>query len=247
MKQLSLTVQTRPVEKQGSANSRRMRAAGLVPAEIYGRGSKNLSVTLPGKEFAKMLSSLKGENVLFSLQVEGGPSNVLALVKEIQFGRMDHSVSHVDFVTVKMDEKIRVRIQVRVLNADKCAGFKEGGSVQHMLRTLEVQCLPNAVPDHLEVDVTPLIIGASVHVSDLKVPEGVKVVTDPKTVVVMIAAPVAEEKAPDATAGTAAAGAAATGAATEPEVLTAKKKDEAAAPAADGKKPAEKADKAAKK
>jgi len=243
MKQLPLSVKTRPAEQQGTANSNRLRRSGLVPAEVYGHGESNLSITLPGKEFGKMLASLKGENVLFSLQVEGGPSNVLALVKEIQFGRMDHSIQHVDFIKVKMDEKIRVRIPVRVLNAEKCEGVKEGGSVQHLLRTVEVQCLPNAVPDHVDVDVAPLAIGASIHVSNLKVSEGVRFITDPMTVVVMISAPVAEEKAAEGVAGTTAAAAAAPTAA-EPEVLTAKKKEEGAAGAADAKKPA---DKSAKK
>jgi large subunit ribosomal protein L25 len=241
MKQLALTVKPRPASQQGSANSRRLRNSGLVPAEVYGHGDGNLSVALPGKEFAKMLSTLKGENVLFSLQVEGGASNVLVLVKEIQFGRMDHSIKHVDFLKIKMDEKIRVRVPVRVLNIDKCEGVKEGGNVQHLLRTLDVQCLPGLVPDHLDVDVAALVIGASVHASDLKVPEGVKIITDSTTVVVMVSAPVAEEKVAEAVAGAVpVAGAAA--AATEPEVLTAKKKEEAAA-AGDAKKPADKAKK----
>jgi large subunit ribosomal protein L25 len=193
-----------------------------------------------------MLSSLKGENVLFSLQVEGGATNVLALVKEIQFGRMDHSIQHVDFLKVKMDEKIRVRVPIRVLNAALCEGVKEGGSVQHMLRAVEVQCLPNQVPDHLDVDAAPMIIGASIHVSDLKASEGVKFITDAMTVVLTVAAQAAEEKAAVVAAAVPVAGAAgaAPAGAAEPEVLTAKKKEEGAAAAGDAKKPA---DKAAKK
>lgn len=253
MKQLPLTVKLRPAEQQGSANSGRLRRSGFFPAEVYGHGASNMSVSLPTKEFTKMLSSLNGENVLFALQVEGSSdAPILTLVKEIQFGRMDHSVRHVDFLKIKMDEKIRVRVPVRILNASTCAGLKEGGSLEHLLRIIELKCLPNAVPEHLDVDAAPLMVGASVHVSDMKMPEGVKVVTDPKTVVLMVAAQMAEEKvavvAPVEGAAAPVAGAAgAPAAGAEPEVLTAKKKDEGAAagdakkPAADaGKKPADK-------
>jgi len=246
MKQLPLTVKIRPTEQQGSANSGRLRRSGFFPAEVYGHDAANLSITLPTKEFTKMLSTLNGENVLFALKVEGSSdAPVLALVKEIQFGRMDHSVQHVDFLKVKMDEKIRVRVPVRILNASTCAGLKEGGSLEHLLRTIELKCLPNAVPDHLDVDAAPLTVGSSIHVSDLKVPEGVKVVTDLKTVVLMVAAQMAEEKvavvAPVEGAAAPAAGAAgAPAAGAEPEVLTAKKKEEGAAAAGDAKKPADK-------
>jgi large subunit ribosomal protein L25 len=248
MKQLPLSVKLRPAEQQGSANSGRLRRSGFFPAEVYGREAKNLSVVLPTKEFTKMLSTLNGENVLFALQVEGSSdAPILALVKEIQFGRMDHSVQHVDFLKVKMDEKIRVRVPLRVLNASTCAGLKEGGSLEHLLRTIELKCLPNVVPDHLDVDAAPLTVGASIHVSDVKVPEGVKVLTDPKTVVLTVAAQMAEEKvavvAPvegAAAPAAGAAGAAGAPAAGEPEVLTAKKKEEGAAAAGDAKKPADK-------
>jgi len=246
VKQMSLSVKSRPDSQKGTAQSKRLRRDGFVPAEIYGHGETNLSVSVPAKEFARQLAALKGENALFTLTVEGGPSEPLVvLVKEIQYGRMDHSLWHCDFLKVKMNEKIRVRVPVRVVNAEACAGAKEGGTLQHFLRSLEVFCLPNQVPEQVEVDAAPLVIGASIHVSDLKVPEGVKVTTDPMTVVVMVAEQIAEEVKP---VEAAAAAAPAEGAAAEPEVLTAKKKEEGeAAPAAgakaDAKKPAEKAEK----
>ncbi len=246
MKQLPLAVQARPAEKKGTSNSRRMRRQGLVPAEIYGPDQSNLSVTLQEKEFTRLIASLKGESVLFSLQVENGPAEpILAMVKEIQYGRMDHSIQHCDFLKVKMDQKIRVRVPLRVINVDQCVGVKANGNLQHFLRAIELYCLPTQVPVALEVDAAPLEIGASLHVSDLKVPEGVKIVTPSMTVVVMVAEQAAEEKVAEVVAATAegaapvAGGTDAAGAAAgEPEVITAKKKDgEAAAPApAAGKK-----------
>jgi large subunit ribosomal protein L25 len=245
MKRLSLSVQSRSESQKGSAQSQRLRRAGFVPAEIYGHADTNLSITLPAKEFAALLATMKGENAFFALQVEGTPEPVVTLVKEIQYAPMDHKIIHVDFIKVKMNEKIRVRVPVRILNADLCVGVKEMGTLQHFLRTIEVQCLPDQVPEHLDVDAAPLGIGASVHVSNMKVPANVRITTDPQTVVVMVAQQTAEEKVAEVVAAVAAPveGAAA---GTEPEVLTAKKKEEGEAAdkkGGDAKKPAEKSDK----
>jgi large subunit ribosomal protein L25 len=256
MKRLSLSVQSRSDSQKGTVQSKRLRKQGFVPAEIYGHNDSNQSVSLHAKEFTKQLSSLKGENALFSLQVEGVPEPIVVLVKEIQYGRMDHSIVHVDFLKVKMNEKIRVRVPVHILNADTCIGVKEMGTLQHFLRTIEVQCLPDQVPEHLTVDAAPLGIGASIHVSDMKAPAAVRITTDPQTVVVMVAEQTAEEKVaePVAVEGAVAPveGAAAVPGA-EPEVLTAKKKEEGEAGAdkkgadakkpVDAKKPAEKSEK----
>ncbi len=245
MKRLSLSVQSRSKPQQGSAQSRRLRRSGFVPAEIYGHADSNLSVSLPAKEFGQLLSSMKGENAFFALRVEGVAEPLVTMVKEIQYAPMDHSIIHVDFIKVKMNEKIRVRVPVRILNADICVGVKAMGTLQHFLRNIEVQCLPDQVPEHLDVDAASLDIGASVHVSDMKIPEHVRITTDPKTVVVMVAQQTAEEKVAEVAAVAAPVeGAAAPGA--EPEVLTTKKKEEGEAAekkGGDAKKPAEKADK----
>jgi len=125
-----------------------------------------------------------------------------------------------------MNEKIRIRIPVRVQNADTCEGVKEGGTLQLFLRSLEVQCLPAQIPDAVNVDALHLAIGHSVHVSELKMPEGVKAITPGDTVVVSVAQQMAEEVKAVATPVEGAAAAPAAGAAGEPEVITAKKKEE---------------------
>jgi large subunit ribosomal protein L25 len=139
-----------------------------------------------------------------------------------------------------MKEKIKIKVPVRVLNGDTCEGVKAGGVLQLAMRTVEVQCLPTEVPESIQVDAAHLAIGSAIHVSDLKLPEGVKSVQYAGSVVVSVAQQMAEEvKA--APAEGAAVVAAAPGAAAEPEVLTAKKKEEGAdAAKAAEKKPAEK-------
>ena len=146
---------------------------------------------------------------------------------------------HADFHQVNMKEKIRIKIPVRVLNGDICVGVKEGGVLQLAMRTVEVQCLPTEVPEAIQVDAAQLPIGSAIHVSELKLPEGVRAIQSAGSVVVSVAQQMAEEVKAAAPTGEGAA-VAAPGGAAEPEVLTAKKKEEGADAKAAEKKPADK-------
>jgi len=227
---------------------RRLRNSGFVPAEVYGHKQENQSIEVSEKELGKILSSARGENIFFALNIEGAKGEpVLAVIKEVQLHKLNDRILHADFHQVNMKEKIRIKIPIRVLNGDTCEGVKAGGVLQLMMRTLEVSCLPSEIPDGIQVDALHLQVGHSVHVSDLKLPEGVKAVQSASNVVVSVAQQMAEEVKAAAAPGAEGAAVAAPGAA-EPEVLTAKKKEEGAeakpeagkaAPAAE-KKPAEK-------
>jgi large subunit ribosomal protein L25 len=223
MKQVPLAAKIR--QERGSARMRRLRSKGLVPAEIYGHKEANRSIEIPAKELSKILATAQGENIFFNLNVEGAKEGnpVLAVLKEIQYHKLDHSLLHADFHTVKLNEKIRLRIPIRVVNADTCEGVKEGGVLQTFLRSLEIFCLPAEVPEGVQVDAQHLKIGDNVHVSDLKIPGDVKILQDPGEVVVSVAAQAAEEVKAEV--------APAAGAAGEPEVLSAKKKEEGGAEA----------------
>jgi large subunit ribosomal protein L25 len=237
MKQVPLAAKIRTV--RGSSRTRRLRSSGFVPAEVYGHKEPNQSIEVPEKELTKILSSAKGDNIFFALDIEGAKAGepLLAVIKEVQVHKLNNSILHADFHKVNMKEKIRIKVPIRVLNGELCEGVKVGGVLQLFMRTLEVQCLPAQIPDAVQVDALHLAIGHSVHVSDLKLPEGVKAVQASNSVVVSVAQQMAEEvKAAPAEGAAPVEGAAAS---TEPEVLTAKKKEEAAA---DGKAPAGKAD-----
>ena len=226
MKQVPLAAKIRTI--RGSSRTRRLRATGLVPAEVYGHKEANQSIEVKEKELAQILASAKGDNIFFALAIEGGKGSepVLAVIKEIQYHKLNSRVLHADFHKVNMNEKIRIRVPVRIQNADLCEGVKEGGTLQSFLRSVEVHCLPAQIPDAINVDALHLAIGSSVHVSDLKLPEGVKAVTPGDSVVMSVAQQMAEEvKAAVPGAEGAAAAAPAAGAA-EPEVITAKKKEE---------------------
>lgn len=225
MKQVPLQAKVRT--SRGSSRSRRLRSSGFIPAEVYGHKEPNQSIEVPEKELSKILGSAKGENLFFALAIEGAKSGepLLAVIKEVQYHKISHSLLHADFHKVKMNEKIRIKIPIRVLNADLCDGVKSGGVLQVFMRSLEVQCLPTQIPEAIQVEALNLKVGDSVHVSDLKLPEGVKAIQGAGNVVMSVAAQMAEEvKAEVAPVeGAAVAG--------EPEVLSAKKKEEGEAEA----------------
>lgn len=232
MKQVPLTAKVRTI--RGSSRTRRLRAQGLVPAEVYGHKEANHSIEVSEKDLSKILASSKGENIFFALNIEGIKGEpVLAVIKEIQYHKINSSLLHADFHKVKMNEKIRIKIPIRIDNAELCEGVKLGGTLQAFMRTLEVQCLPTHIPEAIHVDALHLNIGHSVHVSDLKLPEGVKAVQPGANVVVSVAAQMAEEVKAEVAPVEGAAPVA--GAAGEPEVITAKKKEGEAEAAPAGK------------
>lgn len=237
MKKVPLAAKIRA--DRGSRRIRRMRNQGVVPAEIYGHKDANQSIEVSQKELTQILQSNRGENIFFNLNIEGAKGEpVLAVIKEVQYHKINSTIMHADFHKVKMEEKLRIKIPIHIVNGDICEGVKLGGVLQTLLRSVEVQCLPAQIPDAIQVDCAHLNVGDSLHVSDLKLPEGVKVVQGAGSVIVSVAQQMAEEV--KAVAAVPAEGAAAAGA--EPEVLTAKKGEEGEGEAkADAKAPAGKA------
>ncbi len=241
MKQVPLKAKMR--SDIGSSRSRRLRATGVIPAEVYGHKETNQSIEVSAKDLGQILNTAQGENLFFALAIEGAKSAepLVAVIKEVQYHKVSNAILHADFHKIKMNEKIKIKVPVRVINGDICEGVKVGGVLQTLLRSIEVQCLPTQIPEAIQIDAAPLNVGDAVHVSDLKLPEGVKALQYAGSVVVSVAQQMAEEvKAVEAVVE----GAPVAAVPGEPEVLTAKKKEEGAveaAPAKAGeKKPAEK-------
>ena len=208
----------------GKGGARKARAAGQIPGVMYGHGEKPVPVAIELREFQTALRSHKGGNALVSLKLEGG--EVTALVRDAQYDPVTHAILHLDFQQISLTETIEVHVEVKPVGL--AAGVKDGGGIlETIIRSLDVRCLPTAIPDHIEIDVTELQIGGSLHVRDIKA-QGFEILNDPDATVVTIVAPTVEE-APVAEP-TAEAAAAATTAPTEPEVVGAKgKKEEAGA------------------
>jgi large subunit ribosomal protein L25 len=173
---------------------KKLRAGGRVPATIYGRQTKPQNLELNSREFSDLLHHAVSENLLVDLSVEtDARAKRLALVQEVQHHPLSGKVLHVDFHEISPDEKVTVHVPVET--SGEAAGVKTGGGVlEHVLFKLRVRCLPKDLPEQIVVDVSSLEIGNSVHLGDIKAPEGVEILGDKHISVIAVAAPRAEEE-----------------------------------------------------
>src|SRR6476619_3065969 len=186
-------------EKGGKGAARQLRARGQVPAVIYGHGREPMSLSLNARDLDKLLGHIQAESTVIEVTVEGHTAKTL--IREIQRHPIKRQILHVDFQALVAGEKVVVSIPI-VLTGTAEGVKLEGGVLEQPLRELEIEVDPANIPDHVELDVTNMMIGDSLHVSDLKVPEGVEIQDDPETSVAVLAAPraVIEETAPAAEA-----------------------------------------------
>lgn len=172
---------------------RRLRAEGRVPGILYGRGQENIPVSFDSAELKRVFGQ-RGSRGLFSLNITGERTPVLALVREVQQDPISKNVIHIDFMRVNMGEKIKADVPVVFTGEDEL--LKRGLVLQAMIKDVEVECLPVDLPEVFTVDVSGLVEGGRLTVGDLKAPEGVKIITEPDTVVaVAVYAARADEEA----------------------------------------------------
>lgn len=201
----------------GKGGARKARAAGQIPGVIYGHGKTPMAVAIDGREFSTVMRSHKGGNAIVNLKV--GDGEYTTLVRDAQIDPLSRAILHLDFQHISLTETIEVEVPVHAVGI--AVGVKDGGGILELItRQLEVRCLPTAIPPSIDIDVTALVIGASIHVSDIAA-EGYTILTDPQTTVLTVVAPTVEE-APAAVEGEVPAAAA------EPEVVAAKGKKEEA-------------------
>ncbi len=227
MEQIQLKAAVR--EEKGKQAVNKLRKAGFVPAIVYHRGEEPVSISLVDKEITKILQSARGENILFNLTIEkekkAKPRSVI--IKEIQQDPVKRNILHVDFNEISLTEKIQV--DVEVVGLGEPVGVKlEGGTLDHPLREVKVECLPTDIPKHIQVDVSGLKLNDSIHVSDLKLSDKVRVLNDPDALLFQVK--LREEKKEEE---------ALPGEAPEVEVIREKKEEEGAAKP--GEKPKEEA------
>jgi large subunit ribosomal protein L25 len=231
-------------ETQGKGASRRLRHDGKVPAILYGGHTAARTLTLSHQKLLIMLENERFYSTILNLKV--GDQTQAAILKDVQRHPYKNAIVHIDFQRVEENEKIRISIPLHFTGAAVSPGVKsQGGIVSHMRNEAEVSCLPKDLPEYIEVDISGLSLNESIHLSQLKVPEGVVLVELAKedAAVVAIHSPRAEEPEPTAAAATAAEGAAAAPAAAAAGADAAK----AAAPAKKEEAKKEPAKKDAKK
>jgi len=191
MNRIALEVEQRT--ETGKGPSRRLRAAGKVPAVLYGKKAQPLSLTLNKLDLMKAVEKA-GTNPIFQLNIKGagGAATRSAILKERQIRPLDSTLLHIDFLEVSMDEALEVHVPIECEGTP--VGVEKGGIFQQVVRELKVRCLPGDIPNVIKVDVTRLELGHAIHVSDLTLPSGVTAAEEPGTAIATVVAPRKEEE-----------------------------------------------------
>lgn len=193
MEKRELSVELR--SKTGKEISRQLRRQGLIPGIVYGKGMDAVPVTLNTKELSTALAE-GGANNLLTLKGGEGLNGNVVIVADLLRDPLKGDPLHVDLHKVNLTEKIKVEVPVSLVGTAQ--GVRDGGLLDFAKHTVEVECLPTQIPEHIDVDVTALTIGHSIHVGDLQLPAGVKVLDDAKASVVSVLGKAQEEAAPAA-------------------------------------------------
>jgi len=193
MQQQDLEVRRRAETGKGTA--RKLRAKGYVPAVCYRKDLDPILLSLEKRELERVLQAAAGQNVLIQLKIKGeeaAENQETVIVKEVQKDPLNRML-HADFMGVLMDQLITVEVAVRLVG-EPTEALQEGAMVQQLRRVVELECLPGDIPESVDAEISHLNMGESVHVGELKVPEGSRILTDEKAAVVVISAPVEEEE-----------------------------------------------------
>ncbi len=181
MAELTLEVSRR--EEAGKGAAGRLRREGKVPAVVYGGHRETVPITVDRKAVTELIQkSEHGVRSIFLLKMAGTDQQRHAMIKDIQIDPIHRKMTHIDFVRVIMDEVIRTTVPMHLTGTP--IGVKEGGILDFQVRDLHVQCLPNAIPDKIDIDVSGLGMHQYIRISELQLPEGIKVLDDPERVVV---------------------------------------------------------------
>ena len=218
-------------KETGKRVAKDLRAKGMIPANVYKSGKAATSLTIPNVVLKEILHTKAGENALITLKISGADAakEKTVLIKEIQRHPVSDDILHVDFNEISLTEMLKV--SVPLVAKGEAVGVKvDGGILEHVLRELNVECLPTAIPEKIEINVADLKIGDHILVKDIPVPEGVKVLNDGELIALIVKAPKVEVPKEEVVPG-----------AEEPELIRKKKEEaegeEAEAPSVAQEKP----------
>jgi large subunit ribosomal protein L25 len=216
---LDTIVTAQPRASRGKNEARRTRRAGLIPAVVYGAFKDPVSVSVSPKDIGKIIHSKTGHNSIFDVDIEG-VERTPVIVADEQYDPIRGHLLHIDLRRIDLARKLRVAVPVHVTGEAK--GVKQqGGVLDVVTRTIEIECIPDDIPNQFDVDVTELMIGGVIRVSELALKTGVRVLTAGEAVIAHVVG-IREEAAAEVAAPAAA----------EPEVAKKGKKEEAAPAAA---------------
>jgi len=201
-------------KESGKGPARRLRAEGLVPAVLYGSGAESTLLYISAADLIKIIRAEKGEAGFIKLVIDDGgqKSEKISVLKELQTNTVKKTIVHVDFYELRMDKKLTMDVPIHIVGTS--IGVEKGGELKPFKRDVKISALPGQMPRHLDVDVTDLAIGSTIHVRDLSLGEGIQILDPGNVSIVTVAAKrgtVGEEAAP--------AAAEVEGGAKEPEIV----------------------------
>jgi len=189
----ALKIAAKPREEKGSGPAGRLRRDGFIPCVVYGDGKEGTPVQVNAHDFEKILRGHSGEHMMVDLALEGG-SDLKVLIKEIQHHPVSRKILHVDFNEVSLTKRLHVQLPIRLMG-EATGVTQQGGVLEHLLREVEVACLPTDMIEAIEVDVTNMGVGDSLSVKDINLDaEKYVVLTDPEVAIAAVSAPRVEEE-----------------------------------------------------
>lgn len=200
MDELFLDAEVR--EEIGRGKVKDLRDKGFIPAVVYADGKDALALKLSHRQLIQLVHHHRIEGVVINLNIKDDKKHKSrpCLIKEIQYEPVHGEITHVDFNQISLTKAIKVSIPVTA-KGESIGVRQEGGSLEHVLWEIEIECLPTSIPKDIEIDVTNLKLGEAVHVKDIIPPAGVKILNDPSSIVLSVSAPMKEEVPVEAVEG----------------------------------------------
>jgi len=197
-----LFLEAEPREELGRGRVKDLREKGFIPAVVYAQGKESLPIRVSQKALLGLVHQHRIESAVINLKIKDDKKNkpLSCLIKEIQYDPVHGNIIHVDFNEISLTKAIRVNVPV-IAKGEPIGVKQEGGSLEHILWEIEVECLPTDIPKGIAVDISQLKIGDSVHIRDITFPSGVKVLDDPTAIVLSVTAPMKEEVPVEAVEG----------------------------------------------
>jgi large subunit ribosomal protein L25 len=187
------TLQADTRDSRGKRNAKRLRADGKVPAVLYGHGQKTISLAVPADQIS---AAIRHGSRVVKLK---GAANDSALIRDLQYDTFGLEILHIDFARVSEHERVRVKVPLEVRG--QAAGLKEGGVVEHLIHTVEIECPVSAIPDKVVINVATLKLDDSMTVGQATLPEGAKIVSSAEEIAVQCSKPMGEDEEGAAEAG----------------------------------------------
>ena len=183
-----------PRQEIGKSKVKDLRKEGFIPAVVYSDGKESLPIKVSHKQLLQLIHQHRLESTVINLKVKDDKKQKArsCLIKEIQYDPVSDDIVHVDFNQISLTKAIKINVPVTA-KGEPIGVKQEGGSVEHILWEIEVECLPMDIPKGIEVDVSQLKIGDAIHIKDITFPANVKVLNNPEAIVLSVAAPIKEE------------------------------------------------------